>query len=293
MERKKSLKGRAALAAALIALAAMAGVLGHCISRYSALLISQQQEQMLRIVRSVGGTVRTYIKTEKELLAWEAGRSYGSGEELAGAMEEFLAMKPQARRNMLLLNANGDVLLNVKSREPGVNYQADRFDFALPGTGEVLAPGAYIPQEGSCLIPVVTPVSVNGYEGPLYLAELVDFADLDRVIDSAALKPDIRGYFVIKDQNGIILSHESREQVGLQAVSGRLEHYPGLDISGMKQLVERQLSGQEGTFVYDSYWFSDDEEPQKARKFSAFSPLAMDDGFWVIALTMDLSLIHI
>lgn len=116
MERKKSLKGRAALAAALIALAAMAGVLGHCISRYSALLISQQQEQMLRIVRSVGGTVRTYIKTEKELLAWEAGRSYGSGEELAGAMEEFLAMKPQARRNMLLLNANGDVLLNVKSR---------------------------------------------------------------------------------------------------------------------------------------------------------------------------------
>ncbi len=287
MERKKSLKGRAALAAALIALAAMAGVLGHCISRYSALLISQQQEQMLRIVRSVGGTVRTYIKTEKELLAWEAGRSYGSGEELAGTMEEFLAMKPQARRNMLLLNANGDVLLNVKSREPGVNYQADRFDFALPGTGDVLAPGAYIPQEGSCLIPVVTPVSVNGYEGPLYLAELVDFADLDRVIDSAALKPDIRGYFVIKDQNGIILSHESREQVGLQAVSGRLEHYPGLDISGMKQLVERQLSGQEGTFVYDSYWFSDDEEPQKARKFSAFSPLAMDDGFWVIALTMD------
>lgn len=118
MERKKSLKGRAALAAALIALAAMAGVLGHCISRYRALLISQQQEQMLRIVRSVGGTVRTYIKTEKELLAWEAGRSYGSGEELAGAMEEFLAMKPQARRNMLLLNANGDVLLNVKSRAP-------------------------------------------------------------------------------------------------------------------------------------------------------------------------------
>ena len=58
MERKKSLKGRAALAAALIALAAMAGVLGHCISRYSALLISQQQEQMLRIVRSVGGTDR-------------------------------------------------------------------------------------------------------------------------------------------------------------------------------------------------------------------------------------------
>lgn len=287
MKRKKSLKGRAALAAALIALAAMAGVLGHCISRYSALLISRQQEQMLRIVRSVGGTVRTYIETEKELFAWEAGRSYGSGEELAGAMAEYLAMKPRARRNMLLLNGDGKVISNVKSSQEGVYCQADRFDFALPGTGEVLVPGAYIPQEGSCLIPVVTPVSVNGYDGPLYLAEMVDFADLDRAIDSAALKTDIKGYFVIKDQNGIILSHESREQVGLQAISGRLEHYPGLDISGMEQLIARQLSGEEGTYVYDSYWFSDDEEPRQAKKFSAFSPLAMDDGFWVISLTMD------
>ena len=119
MEQKRRLRGRAVIAAVLIALAAMAAVLGHCISRYSGLLIRQQQEQMLRIVRSVRGTLGTYIDTERELLAWEAARSYGSEEELLAAMEEYLAVKPQARRNMLLLRADGKVLINTASPSAG------------------------------------------------------------------------------------------------------------------------------------------------------------------------------
>ena len=287
MEQKRRLKGWAAIAAALIALAAMAAVLGHCISRYSGLLISQQQEQMLRIVRSVRGTLGTYIDTERELLAWEAARRYGSMGELQASMEEYLSVKPQARRNMLLLREDGRVLANVASPSEGAGFEGGYFAFDVPAPGSVRVSQAYFPGKGSCLIPVVAPVSIAGEEGPLYLAELLNFSALDRAVDSAALKTDVKGYFVVKDQNAVILSHESREQIGLQAISGRLEHYPGIDISGMKQLMEQQFSGREGTFVYDSYWFSDESEPQKAKKFSAFAPLPMDEGFWVISLTMD------
>ncbi len=287
MEKKNWLGTRTAVAAVLAGMGLLAAVLAGSISRYSNTLIEQQQDQMLRIVRSVGGTIHTYIETEKELLHWEAARSYESVEELKGAMEEYRTMKPKARTNMLLVDGGGRVLLNVREQGAAFDYQETDFDYELPEPGQVTVPGTYMEAGRGCLVPVAVPVTVLGQEGPLYMVVFLDFGDMDRVIDNAALKPDIRGYFVVKDQDGYIMSHESREQIGLQAVSGRLEHYPGIDISGMQQLVQQQLSGREGTLVYDSYWFSDGKEPQKARKFSAFAPLAMDQGFWVVSLTMD------
>lgn len=287
MEKKNWFGTRRAIAAVLVGMGLLAAVLAGSISRYSNTLIKQQQDQMLRIVRSVGSTIHTYIDTEKELLCREASRSYESMDELRAAMEEYRAMKPLARSNMLLVDGRGKVLMNIRNLRAAFSYQEPVFDYELPGPGQAIVPGTYMEAGRGCLVPVVTPVSVIGQGGPLYMAELLDFGDMDRAIDNAALKPDIRGYFVVKDQDGYIMSHESREQIGLQAVSGRLERYPGIDISGVQKLVQRQLSGNEGTFVYDSYWFSDGQEPQKARKFSAFAPLAMDRGFWVVSLTMD------
>ena len=287
MEKKNWFGTRTAIAAVLIGMGLLAAVLAGSISRYSSTLIKQQQDQMLRIVRSVGSTIHTYIDTEKELLRWEAARSYESMEELRAAMEEYRAMKPHARANVLLVDSQGRVLENIRDQGASFDYQEPVFDYELPAQGQVIVPGTYLEEGRGCLVPVVAPVAVLGQDGPLYLAVFLDFGDMDRVIDNAALKPDIRGYFVVKDQDGYIITHESREQIGLQAVSGRLEHYPGIDISGMQQLVQQQLSGSEGTLVYDSYWFSDGKEPQKAKKFSAFAPLAMDQGFWVVSLTMD------
>lgn len=287
MKKKNWFGAGTAIAAVLAGMCLLAAVLAGSISRYSNTLIKQQQDQMLRIVRSVGSTIHTYIDTEKELLCREASRGYGSMEELRAAMAEYRAMKPHARANLLLVDGRGRVLMNIRDREAAFNYQKPVFDYELPGPGLAIVPGTYMEAGRGCLVPVVTPVSVLGQDGPLYMAVFLDFGDMDRVIDNAALLPDIRGYFVVKDQDGYIMSHESREQIGLQAVSGRLEHYPGIDISGMQKLMQRQLSGSEGTFVYDSYWFSDGQEPQKARKFSAFAPLAMDRGFWVVSLTMD------
>lgn len=287
MEKKNWFSTRAAIAAVLIGMGLLAAVLAGGISHYSSTLIKQQQEQMLRIVRSVGSTIHTYIDTEKELLRWESSRSYGSMGMLRAAMEEYRAMKPQARTNMLLVDGQGRVLENIRSEGTAFNYQKPVFNYELPKPGQVIVPGTYMEVGRGCLVPVVAPVTVHGQTGPLYLAVFLDFKDMDRVIDDAALKPDIRGYFVVKDQDGYIISHESREQIGLQAVSGRRANYPGIDISGMQQLMKRQLSGSEGTLVYDSYWFSDGKEPQKAKKFSAFAPLTMDRGFWVVSLTMD------
>ena len=61
MEQKRRLRGWTAIAAALIALAAMAAVLGHCISRYSCLLYTSQTGRRRRW-RSFGRTTTAWSR---------------------------------------------------------------------------------------------------------------------------------------------------------------------------------------------------------------------------------------
>jgi signal transduction histidine kinase/CheY-like chemotaxis protein len=101
----------------------------------------------------------------------------------------------------------------------------------------------------------------------------------------APVKIGEKGYALVKDQEGIIIMHTVKEQVGMDVIESRKQVYPGLDYRELEDLIQNQLKGKEGTAIYHSYWWGDNVL-KKARKLNAYTPVKLGDHFWIVALTM-------
>lgn len=93
------------------------------------------------------------------------------------------------------------------------------------------------------------------------------------------------GYARIKDMNGIILMHPEKDQIGLHVIEERKRLYPNLNLTELDRLVKRQLAGEEGTAIYNSYWWIEDEYKLE-KKVSAFTPFYYNDLAWVVSVPM-------
>ena len=100
------------------------------------------------------------------------------------------------------------------------------------------------------------------------------------------------GYVVIKDSSGIILAHPQEQQWGINVISGRKEMFPGVDLTSLKQMIDKQNRGEEGVSEYFSYWWVDPGVPE-VKKISAYSPVQIGDGFLVISAVIDYNDIYI
>ncbi|MCM0650945.1 ATP-binding protein [Clostridium swellfunianum] len=94
-----------------------------------------------------------------------------------------------------------------------------------------------------------------------------------------------KGYALVKDQNGIIIMHTVKQQVGMDVIETRKQVFPDLDYKELEDLIASQLTGKEGTAIYHSYWWGDNIL-KKAKKLNAYTPVNLGDHFWIVALTM-------
>lgn len=65
-----------------------------------------------------------------------------------------------------------------------------------------------------------------------------------------------------------VVIHPVESQVGLDIISDRQKQFPDLDLSDLRRLEEAQLTQEEGTLSYYSYWW-DEENPTKVLKLGA------------------------
>jgi two-component system, cell cycle sensor histidine kinase and response regulator CckA len=100
----------------------------------------------------------------------------------------------------------------------------------------------------------------------------------------APVKIGEKGYAMVKDQNGIIIMHPVKEQVGMDVIETRKQVFPDLDYKELEDLIKNQLTGSEGTAIYHSYWWGDNVL-KKVKKLSAYTPVQFGEHFWVVALT--------
>ncbi len=139
--------------------------------------------------------------------------------------------------------------------------------------------------------------------GDLYLVlkrNLPDIGSISIVINERSyyksLVSNIRlgtnGYVVIKDSSGIILAHPQEKQWGINVISGRKEMFPGVDLSSLEQMIDKQNRGEEGVSEYYSYWWVDPGVPE-VKKISAYSPAHIGDGFLVVSAVIDYNDIYI
>ncbi|MBE5978685.1 MAG: response regulator [Paenibacillaceae bacterium] len=139
--------------------------------------------------------------------------------------------------------------------------------------------------------------------GDLYLVlkrDIPDVGSISIVINERSyykslvskIRLGTNGYVVIKDSSGIILAHPQEQQWGINVISGRKEMFPGVDLTSLKQMIDKQNRGEEGVSEYYSYWWVDPGVPE-VKKISAYSPVQIGDGFLVISAVIDYNDIYI
>ena len=99
------------------------------------------------------------------------------------------------------------------------------------------------------------------------------------------------GYFLVKDQDGIILMYPTENQLGLDVIEGRKELFPEADLTSLEEMLKDQEAGNTDTAEYYSYWWSDPALP-RVRKIAAYAPVRLMDGFLIISAVMDYSDIY-
>lgn len=106
----------------------------------------------------------------------------------------------------------------------------------------------------------------------------------------APVKVGEKGYALVKDQNGIIIMHQLKDQVGIDVIETRKQLHPELDFRELETLIDNQLKGEEGVAIYHSYWWAEespDKSLKKVKKLNAYTPIKLGDYLWVVAVTMD------
>jgi two-component system, NtrC family, sensor histidine kinase HydH len=84
------------------------------------------------------------------------------------------------------------------------------------------------------------------------------------------------GYAWIVDQDGILLAHYEKAFVGQNALEVRHERSPNIVFTGLKELQDKLLKGEEGTGGYVSGWHR--RRVGRTPKLAAYTPIHFDRG---------------
>jgi two-component system cell cycle sensor histidine kinase/response regulator CckA len=138
-------------------------------------------------------------------------------------------------------------------------------------------------EKGKYVIYIYEPVLFNGKLAGMIISTVC----LDKIYQQLVkyVKSGQKGYVMIKDQDGIILMHPAKEQVGMDVIKTRKKLYPGFFFSELEELIRHQYSREEGTEIYYSYWWTD-KVLEKTKKLNAYSRMYIGDYFWVVAVTL-------
>lgn len=271
-----------AILTAAAALVLMLMILGTLVSYFN-FLVRRQQEEFLQLAHGLRYGIEVCLEGEKRSLS-EYGFSEKEREE---SLEAYAALYPEARKTILLADRKGSVLAacSPEGREtvslPGEEDLSEiHLLFGEADKERILQGRAVRVSDHAFCIPLVRKLGED-----LFVVELMGLEEIQTYLNSC-MEDQEKGYAALKTQDGYIISHPNPGQIGLHMTKGRKEKYPDLDLSYLDELEEKQLSGQEDTAVYDSYWFS--EEPvRKSRKIATFTPIYFEKEFWVLTLNLD------
>ncbi len=133
------------------------------------------------------------------------------------------------------------------------------------------------PWQGRLVMPLISALYVSpaasATEGALEL--LIDPLVIAQLV-TAGVRSGATGYPWIIDQNGIFLAHHEKGFVGQKALEVRSQRSPHMVFTGLQELQERLLRGEEGTGGYVSGWHR--QRVGETPKLAAYTPIRFDKG---------------
>ena len=215
-------------------------------SQYREQVIRTEESQLLTMAGIVGNNLNSYMEQQLEEIDLFYSRE--------GMPENVWAESGGINaRTAYFLKENAGVYNWITVTEPDgtkFRYEPGKKTFRESADGEVKAVD---PQDGN------HPAEITGKEisdqtgwYELYIEKnvpvgsevyMLTFAmDLGALYEKivAPVKIGEAGYSSVKDQNMNIIMHHVKNQIGLEAVDGRIERYPYLDMSSLNAWIMRQ-----------------------------------------------------
>ena len=163
---------------------------------------------------------------------------------------------------------------NDYSNKPGVKNVIENH---VPYISEL-----FVTNSGFKAISVCVPV----FDDAVFTGVLRAVIYMDSINDGISrIKIGEKGYAWIMDDNGILLYHPKNEQIGKDIMSVRKKQFPDMDWSDLENIVNKMKAGEEGTGIYYSAWWTE-EDPEIVKKLAAFTSLKIGHKLWSMGLSM-------
>ena len=249
------------------------GLLGNEVwIRYRDALINAQKEQMLLTVETLSNDMQEAFEEKADDL--KAIVRMGTGLDLEGRARiyrDFVAGRSDYIDNLIEKDREGKVVWTYEEETFTTSYRTMhlqrgvRFEETMNDQGKIRLLLSMETETGS-------------------LCFVLDAATYFERISGITIGTN--GYFLVKDQEGIILMYPTENQLGMDVIEGRKEMFPGADLTSLEEMLEDQEAGNTATAEYYSYWWSDPALP-RVRKIAAYAPVRLQDGFLIISAVMD------
>ena len=264
---------------------------------YQNIIVEQQMEHLMTISKSIGRSLELYVQ-EKEKGLRDLGNNIEyriKGQEnkpidegILNSLETFYLSQNKEIDNLIYINVNDNSFYSYPEDIQEEKFITEREQFSkeisyVKRTKESYSGNPYLDRDNTFSFNILEPVVVKDEIVGIILGKIKVMNMYELLVKP--VKAGKFGYAMVKDKDGLILMHPVKEQVGYDVIKSRMQKYPGLDYDDLEKLLEKQMSGVEGSYVYYSYWWPQDKL-EKVKKLNAFSPAQVSEDFWIVAVVM-------
>lgn len=258
-------------------------------------IVAQQQQHMLSISQSIARSIDLYVaEVVDSMQIVTLGKDFvenlkdnekkSNKEALYASLKAFTDAEGRPIYGTYLFNAKNQLIVQM-SQGQSVSANLKGELTKVSSLKKSYIGKVYLdPVRRSFILNIYEPVLQEG----TYIGTLCVAIDLEVIYEKliAPIKVGEKGYALVKDEDGIIIMHKLKEQIGYDVIDTRKMLYPNLDFTELEDLIAQQLKGEEGTAIFHSYWWADKNDLRKVKKISAFTPVHLGEHFWVVGLTM-------
>lgn len=298
---RKVLKSRNKLvkSAGYAALIIILGILTYITyNGYEKTIVVSQQQNMLGVSRAISRSMQLFvddikysmkiITSDKEVIDNMSYIEQGKTTDFYNEkFKNYYEAEKKAIVNICMFDKNGKILIQYyegkDSIDPGNKNLETEIDNAITSKKTYIGMTYWNKTRDSFIFNIYEPI----FDGKDFKGVISVTLSLDSIYDRliAPVKIGEKGYAMVKDQYGTIIMHPVKEQVGMDVIETRKQVFPNLEYGELEELIKRQLMGKEGTAIYHSYWWGDDDL-KRVKKLNAYTPLQLGEHFWIIAITM-------
>lgn len=238
---------------------------------YQNIIVEQQMEHLMTISKSIGRSLELYVQ-EKEKGLRDLGNNieYRIKEQennlidevILNSLETFYLSQNKEIDNLIYININDNSFHSYPEDMQEEKFITERDQFSkeisyVKRTQESYAGNPYLDRDNTFSFNILEPVVVKDEIVGIILGKIKVMNMYELLVKP--VKAGKFGYAMVKDKDGLILMHPVKEQVGYDVIKSRMQKYPGLDYDDLEKLLEKQMSGVEGSYVYYSYWWPQDK----------------------------------